>query len=224
MLDGPWACWRDLRIRGRRSASALCLSAKARDDRGISEPDYAKYYDLEGYLFGEVSARFRRDKHLSAFDFFCIVIWKANRSKSKVARRLLAPGYPDLESAVKALTSEVDAAIDSKQRLAVLIDGWRFRLPMASAILTVLYPDDFTVYDVRVCGVLGDFADAQSKKFAELWPHYQEYIERVRNEVPGQASLRDKDRFLWGKSFESQLKTDIENGFGTGVDDSELEA
>jgi hypothetical protein len=28
---------------------------------------------------------------------------------------------------------------------------------MASAILTVLYPESCTVYDVRVCDVLGDF-------------------------------------------------------------------
>jgi len=95
---------------------------------------------------------------------------------------------------------------------------------MASAILSVLYPDDFTVYDVRVCGVLGDFAGAQYKKFADLWPRYQEYIERVRSEVSDGATLRAKDRYLWGKSFESQLKSDIRMGFGTGVDDSELEA
>lgn len=59
----------------------------------MSEPDYATYYDLEGYLFSEVSGRFQRDRRLSAFDFFCVVIWKANRSKSKVARRLLAHGH-----------------------------------------------------------------------------------------------------------------------------------
>lgn len=118
----------------------------------------------------------------------------------------------------------MDTANDAKQRLAVLIDGWGFRLPMASAILSVLYPDDFTVYDVRVCGVLGDFADAQQKKFADLWPRYQEYVERVRHEAPDRATRRDKDRYLWGKSFESQLTSDVKTGFGTGVDDSEFEA
>jgi hypothetical protein len=47
--------------------------------------DYARYYDLESYLFQEVSHRFTSRKPLSAFDFFRIVVWKANRSKSKVA-------------------------------------------------------------------------------------------------------------------------------------------
>jgi hypothetical protein len=184
------------------------------------EPDYAKYYDLEGYLFGEVCQRFQRDKCLSAFDFFCIVIWKANRSKSKVARRLLARGHRDLENSVKVLIHDIDSAADPKQRLAALIERWGFRLPMASAILAVLYPDDFTVYDVRVCEVLGDFVDAQYKKFEDLWIRYEKYIECVRNAVPGKATLREKDRYLWGKSFESQLNGDISSGFGTGVNGS----
>ena len=31
---------------------------------------------------------------------------------------------------------------------------WKLRLPTASAVLTVLYPEDFTVYDQRVCKML----------------------------------------------------------------------
>lgn len=52
-------------------------------------PPYLDYYYLEQYLFDVVSARFQTVGTLSAFDFFCIVIWKANRAKSKVAKRLL---------------------------------------------------------------------------------------------------------------------------------------
>jgi hypothetical protein len=190
----------------------------------MTELDYTKYYDLERYLFDEVSKKFQQDKQLSAFDFFCIVIWKANRSKSKVAHRLLAQGHKDLHAAVKAVSHAVAGQSDRKARLKVLIEEWGFRLPMASAILAVLYPDDFTVYDVRVCGVLGDFDDAQYKKFDALWTRYEEYIDRIRKQVPGKATLREKDRYLWGESFESQLRRDIQDCFGEGVDDSELEA
>lgn len=191
----------------------------------MTATDYAKYHDLEGYLFGEVSQRFRSEQAVSAFDFFCIVIWKANRSKSKVASRLLAQEYPDLNEAVGALVHEIAIATDAKARLAVLIDKWRFRLPMASAILTVLYPEEFTVYDVRVCNVLGDFKDAQHKtKFDALWNRYAQYVEKVKKEVPEKPNLRDKDRYLWGKSFEGQLKDDIADLFGHTVDDPEFEA
>ena len=51
--------------------------------------DYLKYFDREQYLFDDVRSRFHDEHSLGAFDFFSIVIWKANRAKSKIARRIL---------------------------------------------------------------------------------------------------------------------------------------
>lgn len=185
--------------------------------------DFTRYYDLEGYLFRDVLGRFRKEQKLSAFDFFCIVIWKANRAKSKVAKRLLAQGHPDLEAAVAALTASITNAQDNKERLRVLVVDWGFRLPLTSAILTVLFPDDFTVYDVRVCEILGDFNDAQNKtQFEAIWERYSAYIARVQQSVPEVAGLRDKDRYLWGQSFALQLQRDMKSQFGNARDDSEV--
>jgi hypothetical protein len=181
--------------------------------------DFLQYYDLEGYLFKVVSRRYAKDKKLTAFDFFCIVIWKANRAKSKVAERLLAhgSGQGNLESAVSSLLEAIAEKSEKKARLEVLIEEWGFRLPMASAILTVLYPEEFTVYDIRVCDVLGDFKDAQYKtNFATLWERYMAYVAAVEGAAPKAFSLRNKDRFLWGKSFATQLHTDIQSSFGRG--------
>jgi len=36
---------------------------------------------------------------------------------------------------------------------------WDLALPMASAILSVCWPDDFTVYDYRVCESVKDFPE-----------------------------------------------------------------
>lgn len=188
-------------------------------------PDYTRYYFLEDYLFNEVSLRYQSAKIVSTFDFFCIVIWKANRAKSKIANRLLNQGYSDLDSAVAALVEQIAAATDDKSRLKVLISDWRFRLPMASAILAVLYPENFTVYDTRVCDALGGFWDAQNKyKFEDLWDRYQEFVSSVRRAVPEKHNLRDKDRYLWGKSFESQLKNDLARSFRTVADENEIKA
>ena len=178
--------------------------------------DFRQYYNLEEYLFGTVTARFQEQRVIGPFDFFCIVIWKANRSKSRIAERLLTHGggYTDLDSAVGSLLSEVQQASDPKGRLAVLVEDWGFRLPMASAILTVLYPDEFTVYDVRVCNVLGDFDDAKSKtNFVTMWNRYSAYIDAVRRTVKDYPILRDKDRYLWGQSFAQQLEADIADQF-----------
>lgn len=178
--------------------------------------DFLQYYDLERYLFDVVSARYAKSRTLNAFDFFSIVIWKANRAKSKVADRLLKhpKGYSDLESATRVLIASIRRAKSVKQRLSVLIEDWNFRLPMASAILTVLYPDDFTVYDFRVCEVLGRHRGLSNKKsFSKLWLGYVAYLADVKAAASHLESLRDKDRYLWGQSFRRQLVRDVKSCF-----------
>src|SRR5262249_35589719 len=108
--------------------------------------EYTKYYRLEQYLFKEVGPRFRKEGCLTAEAFFCIVIWKANRAKSKTAAKLLQKAKVRcLAEGVQKLTSALVEASSSKERMRILIKDWGFRLPMASAVLTVLYPEEFTV-------------------------------------------------------------------------------
>jgi hypothetical protein len=179
--------------------------------------DYRQYYDLESYLFETVTEKFNQQGYLDAFDFFCIVIWKANRAKSKIARRILdCAKTKDLEGAVRTLTSGLKK-LAPKERLLYLLDNWKLRLPMASAILTVLDPTEFTVYDWRTCSQLGlddDIANLSDSK--EIWSKYQEFKSRVEQKTLAEMplSLREKDRFLWGKSFHDQLVADIKRSFG----------
>src|SRR3989442_860873 len=110
--------------------------------------------------------------------------------------------YPDLDAAVRALLGATAATPSHTDRLRVLIQDWRFFLPMASAVLAVLYPHDFTVYDIRVCAALGDFQWVQNRThYDDLWDGYSKYIAAVKRASPAALSLRDKDRWLWGKSF-----------------------
>lgn len=184
------------------------------------EKDYNKYYDLEKYLFDEVKSRFMENRFLSAIDFFCIVSWKSNRTKSIIAKKLLKlkQEYKDLDAAVQELTSELYGQANPKERLSFLIINWEFPLPTASAILAVLYPNEFTLYDVRVCDELGNFHDLSNRKkfevnFENSWSRYQEFKDAVERETPKGLSLREKDQYLWGKSFYNQLKRDIDAKF-----------
>lgn len=98
--------------------------------------------------------------------------------------------------------------------MRILTADWKFRLPMASAILTVLYPEAFTVYDVRVCDELGKHYGIQDRsKFDGLWADYCVYLQDVRDREPSVLKLRDKDRVLWARSFEKQLREDISTLF-----------
>jgi hypothetical protein len=187
---------------------------------------YEQFYDLEKYLFETVSPDFKRTGKLSTFNFFCIVIWKANRAKSKISNRLLdnssrglkSRHKRDLDDAVARLVSEIVTEEREDKKLGVLI-ARGFRLPMASAILTVLYPDKYTVFDERVCRELGDFGDATNKTaIKSIWARYSSYMETVRTKAPSYCkSLREKDLYLWGKSFATDLKRDIETGFSKSI-------
>lgn len=177
--------------------------------------DYRKLYNREEYIFDDINNRFRDDKFLSAEDFFFIVIWKSNRAKSTISN-LITNGNHDgaiLKDKVKELTSAIYLASSSKDKMNILYD-WGFSLPMASAILTALYPQDFTVYDMRICKMLDAFKNLANKRLFDdlLWAGYQQYVLRVASSVEENMSLRDKDRYLWGKSFYEELRVDIANG------------
>ena len=183
--------------------------------------DYLKYFDREQYLFEDVHSRFLSDHCLGAFDFFSIVIWKANRAKSKIARRLLKKerkGKCDLEVRCRALTKSLYNASDRKERLRLLIKEWGFALPMASAILAVCWPEEFTVYDYRVRDQIKDFPKLNTTNFEKLWEHYEEYKMRTSMLAPANLSLRDKDRYLYAKSNAIQLEKDIRPSFNLSVE------
>jgi hypothetical protein len=183
------------------------------------ELDYARYYDIERYLFEDVHSRFHEDHFIDAFDFFSIVVWKANRAKSKIAKRLRDHASPeegpDLDKIVRRLTASLYAESDARERLCVLLNEemWGFRLPMASAILTVLWPDEFTVYDFRVCEQLALDYNPDGARFGDIWQRYCTYRDAVIRSAVAGASLRERDRWFWGRSAAEQLRADIARGF-----------
>lgn len=184
-------------------------------------PDPLDLYNLERYLLGTVSQRFHAQGYLNAFDFFCIIIWKANRAKSQVARGLLRRSGLSLESTVHHLTAALASAPTDRDRFEILVETWGLRLPMVSAILTMLYPNQFTVYDVRACEMLDGFHSIASRqRLDSLWTGYQEFQEAVRRRTPEGLSLRDKDRWLWSHSFADQLRGDLAREFRAEKPDS----
>lgn len=103
--------------------------------------EYKKYYFLEQYLFKDVSNNFKNHGFLTPEEFFAIVIWKRNASKTKIRE-----GVRNSGRTIREITSKI-----REQKLNVLlfpkIPG--IGIAFASAILTVCYPDDFTVVDYR---------------------------------------------------------------------------
>ena len=171
------------------------------------------YYDSERYLFEEVHPRFQREGSIDAFDFFSIVIWKANRVKSLIAEKMRSVSQKsDLNEICADLTRSISEAKDDEARIKILVSDWRFPLPMASAVLTVLYPDRFTVYDYRVAGQVGGDSKLGSKtNFESISSGYNGFRDQVSKTGIG-VTLREKDRYLFGKSKMEDLIRDIARG------------
>jgi len=165
----------------------------------MKNKDYKKFYNLEEYLFQVVGPRFRKDGTLSVDDFFCIVIWKANRAKTNIKKKLSRT--TTLSESIKELTNDVIQSKSLEEKLETMIKKWKFGLPMATAILTVLYPEDFTVYDYRVREQLG-LSDIYSVKkyFKDFLPVVKKYAKSLNQ------SMRETDKELWGKSFFDDLQ------------------
>jgi hypothetical protein len=172
----------------------------------MDQVDYLPYYDSEKYLLG-VGERFRQDGRLDPSDFYMLLIWKADRAKNYHKRRLEKIAMT-FSSAVAGIASDLYNASELKRRLQVLMGKWEFALPTATAILTILYPNDFTVYDWRVC-VEVDRDYKPWRGFSDsVWEDYLAFKQAVIDKTPANLCLRDKDRFLIGRSTRIEVESD----------------
>lgn len=164
--------------------------------------DFVRYYNLESYLFEDVAPRHRATSQLSLFDLLSIIQWKSIRARTRELDRIKTIGDGDVDEGAKRIGLALAHDKPSEERFMVMIRDYRYWLPMASAILTVLDEESFTVYDQRVCAELGgDFYKlANRRKAATLWPAYQDYMHAVREATPTGLSLRDCDRWLWARN------------------------
>lgn len=174
---------------------------------------YDKYYDLERYLFDEVGPSFR-DKHfLSIEQFFLIVAWKNPKFGIRRISQLRE------ENAVREITEKIFSAGSPHERLAVLLkeeSGQRrhgIKLATASAVLTVLYPEEYTVYDIRVRkqlrkrGLWSEDPDDITDDKDVVDKYFRVYLPKIKLLAQESGlSLRDCDRALWAQDWYEDFK------------------
>lgn len=172
--------------------------------------NYSKYYFLENYLFGEVGVNFIGKKSLTPFDLFAIAIWKANRNKGRIKK-----GIQDHKASVREI-SEILASVDSKNeeskrnalKQLTTKDIPGIKIPVASAFLSVLFPNDFTIVDGRIIDACKDYKIPCEPDPRRNVDSYFKYLNYCKNNFKslGFKSLRDFDQALWGYSFCKELK------------------
>jgi len=155
--------------------------------------DYRKFADnLETHpLFTEIRTNFKRRGFLTQEEFFCIVIWKANRAKRLVREKI---------KSVEKLMRSIHDESNNRKRLEILLEAG-LRLPMASAVLAVLMPE-FAVYDWRAREQVGMKDITERRNVVDLY--FDEYLAKVERKGKGRT-IREKAQYLWGKSFYESL-------------------
>jgi hypothetical protein len=172
--------------------------------------DPLSYYDPENSIFPNLQETFAKTGKLDPLAFYVVLDWKSSRARTRHLWRLAAIGG-SFEAAVCDIAVMLAAAPSPEQRLGELLTRWKFQLPTATAILSVLYPEEFTIYDVRVCDALGRFHELDGKRWSsEIWLQYRKFVEAVKSEAPSNLSLRDCDRWLWGKDKQRVLQGELE--------------
>src|SRR4030042_677004 len=103
--------------------------------------NYLKYYSLEDYLFGEVNRNFQERHYLIPEEFFAIVFWKRKPAAFQIAPQW--NGQPSIEE----VTRKIYDKPDGRGKMEILDAITEIGPAIASAILTVCYPEEFTVID-----------------------------------------------------------------------------
>jgi hypothetical protein len=140
--------------------------------------------ELEERLLTEVSDGIAARAFLTRDDLMQVGRWKSSRSADHLERN----SDQDIEELTRLALVSPDRL---KERVLCLLRG--VGPPVASAILTVAYPERFTVMDVRVLEVLHTFGELRSRT-----PHYYDYLLRCHAlAARAGCGLRALDRALW---------------------------
>ncbi len=117
-------------------------------------------------------------------DLLTIVNWKSHRRRELLCGNL--PG--ELKIALDCARSESD--VTGKIEALCKLKG--VGVPMASAILTAMYPKEYTVIDVRALDTL----EVRSpKKLEKIYPAYNAFCIETAKDL--NMSLRAFDRAIW---------------------------
>jgi hypothetical protein len=178
-------------------------------------------YDPESRVFPDMRKRLAKGEELGKRDALLILKWKLGRIKGSNAETVS-------EGNLKTINKAIVDAKKSESAIAALkaldeVPG--IGLATATAILTVCYPDTFTIIDERVLESLDLFPSEYKKKkrrkkkkeekekskySTEDWTaksYVDEYLPKVKERKDEwKRTLRETDQALWGLSVNRRIE------------------
>lgn len=124
-----------------------------------------KEYNRVEILFTEVGPRARKRRFLRFDEFYQICMWKSARQKNK---------YLKNKDKVETISRKVFSTHDEKEKIELLCSLEGVGIPTASAILTVLYPENYPIIDIRCIEALNYLGYKELKKTMSFknWEKY----------------------------------------------------
>lgn len=112
----------------------------------IKELDkYIKLYDTEKYLFDIIGPQAQKRGYLKFYEFYQICMWKSVRQKQK---------YINNKKEIKNKTKKAFLEKEEKEKIKILCELEGVGIPTASSILTVVFPKEYAVIDIRCLEIL----------------------------------------------------------------------
>ena len=170
-------------------------------------------YDPETRAFPEIRKKVSKGEGLTKRDVLLILKWKLQRIKNSNAKTVSDNNLEKINKAIVAASKPRSAVAALKALDTVPGIG----LATATAILTVCYPDTFTIIDERVLESLELFPRwyEKKKKIKEKYStgdwtakgYVNEYLPRVSEyKDRWKKTLRETDQALWGLSVNRRVE------------------
>jgi hypothetical protein len=166
-------------------------------------------YDPEHRVFPDFS-KAREGPKLRKRDVLLILKWKLGRIRKLNSATINDENWAKINKAIEDGRNPERRCDALKMLMKIRGIG----LATATAILTVCYPDDFTIIDQRVLEELDLFptrlADPKSTNYnTDVWTpedYIDEYLPKVRKYSElWRRTLRETDQALWGLSVSRQI-------------------
>ena len=144
-------------------------------------------YDTEKIIFTEIGPRARKNCVLNFDDFYKICMWKSRRQKNR---------YLKNKNKVENISRKAFLTSDETKKIELLcgLDG--VGIPTASAILTVLYPENYSIIDIRCIETLNHLGyKMKNVMTVNNWLKYLEIMRDLAKE--NNVTTRDLDKALF---------------------------
>ncbi len=159
---------------------------------------YLSLYSTENFLFNKLGPEIKSRGYLIFDDFYKICMWKSRRPKNLYLKNI---------SSVSRITKLALKEKDEIKRMEILCGLSGVSVPVASAILTVVYPTKYGIIDIRcleMLNILGERISTNSN--INTWIKFISVMRKIAKE--NNVTPREVDMVLFAMHRE---KLDNEN-------------